>query len=89
MRIEEVPLSQFDAMVDSGAIVDATTILGCARPTAPQRTALNGAVIQPRQQAPRSTRPGWPWRRAGRAPRWSHYRRDLVVWEGWAWEARH
>jgi 8-oxo-dGTP pyrophosphatase MutT (NUDIX family) len=30
MRIEEVPLSQFDAMVDSGAVVDATTILGVA-----------------------------------------------------------
>jgi len=30
MRIEEVPLSRFDAMVDSGAIVDATTILGVA-----------------------------------------------------------
>lgn len=28
MEIEEVPLSGFDAMVDSGAIVDATTILG-------------------------------------------------------------
>jgi ADP-ribose pyrophosphatase len=30
MRVEEVPLSRFDAMVDSGTIVDATTILGVA-----------------------------------------------------------
>jgi ADP-ribose pyrophosphatase len=28
MEIAEVPLSDFDAMVDSGAVVDATTILG-------------------------------------------------------------
>jgi ADP-ribose pyrophosphatase len=28
MTIEEVPLSRFDGMVDSGAVVDATTILG-------------------------------------------------------------
>jgi hypothetical protein len=28
MRIEEVPLSRFDGLVDAGLIVDATTILG-------------------------------------------------------------
>jgi hypothetical protein len=28
MRVVEVPLSNFDAMVDDGSIVDATTILG-------------------------------------------------------------
>lgn len=30
MRVEEVPLSEFDTMVDAGTIVDATTILGVA-----------------------------------------------------------
>jgi ADP-ribose pyrophosphatase len=28
MRVEHVPLSRFDAMVDDGSIIDATTILG-------------------------------------------------------------
>jgi ADP-ribose pyrophosphatase len=28
MRVEEVPLSRFDALVDDGTIIDATTILG-------------------------------------------------------------
>ncbi len=30
MRIEYVPLTRFDAMVDDGSIIDATTILGVA-----------------------------------------------------------
>ena len=30
MRIEHVPLSRFDALVDDGSIIDATTILGVA-----------------------------------------------------------
>jgi ADP-ribose pyrophosphatase len=28
MRVEHVPLSRFDAMVDDGSIIDSTTILG-------------------------------------------------------------
>ncbi len=28
MRVVEVPLSRFDALVDDGSVVDATTILG-------------------------------------------------------------
>ena len=28
MTIEEVPLGRFDALVDDGSIIDATTILG-------------------------------------------------------------
>jgi len=28
MRIEHIPLSGFDALVDDGTIIDATTILG-------------------------------------------------------------
>ena len=30
MQVVEVPLARFDAMVDDGSIVDATTILGVA-----------------------------------------------------------
>ena len=34
MRVVEVPLDQFDELVDDGTIIDATTILGWPGPAA-------------------------------------------------------
>jgi 8-oxo-dGTP pyrophosphatase MutT (NUDIX family) len=45
MRIEHIPLSRFDAMVDDGTIVDATTILGVG--LARRRLAARSATGAP------------------------------------------
>ncbi len=44
MQVEHVPLSRFDALVDDGTIVDATTILG--RGTGPTASGRPGAEVR-------------------------------------------
>ena len=41
MQVEHIPLSRFDALVDDGSIIDATTILGVG--LARRRLAAAGA----------------------------------------------
>ena len=90
MGMVEVPLVRFDAMVDDGTIVDATTILGRRPgPPAPGRRPVEADRREP-SPCPTGAEEYLSWLAVekGRSRNTlAAYRRDLAAWEAWARQA--
>jgi hypothetical protein len=73
-----VPLSRFDALVDDGTIIDASTILAWAWPSGPGRRRVTGAMTRHSNGAEGTCR--LAAEKGGPAACPGDYRRDIAVW---------
>ena len=82
MRVVEVPVDEFDDLVDDGTIVDATTILGVG--LARRRLADRGRMNLPLSDGAEEYL-SWLAVEKGRSRNTLlAYRRDIATWEQWA-----
>ena len=86
MQVEHIPLSRFDALVDDGSIIDATTILGVG--LARRRLAAPDPTVSRALSNGAEEYLSWLAVEKGRSRNTlAAYRRDITVWEQWAVES--